>query len=298
MAAGAAATSCVAYKWRVQLLSRFSPTTCEEVDHDARSPRSANDRFDVAPQDASRRRRRGGHRGDRSAVGAWTDRGERAGRAADDDHPAAARLQSKRGADHLLQRSGCPYDRAGVRRSAPAQRTDSTSVDGRPVVGRTGLERRRSLSPMERYSEQSTDALDRGRRPCQRVQDAVKQQQRQHVRFPGTPAFLRTRHAARRALRARWVGDDHRFALRGQAAEFAQRRRAASRRQLLVHRSALRRTALRRNGRCIRWTRQQGGPPQPEDRPAAGSRQLQARVAHERLPRGQEGQDRSRGARG
>ena len=94
-----------------------------------------------------------------------------------------------------------------------------------------------------------------------RVPHAVEQQQRQHVRLPGPPALVRAPDAARGALRARRLGHAHRRHVQRQAAELAQRRRAASRRQLLVHRSAVRRPALR--GRAGR-----GGRAEQPRRPA------------------------------
>ena len=56
----------------------------------------------------------------------------------------------------------------------------------------------------------------------------------------GPAAVLRARRPARRALRAERHRHDHRRQVRGQAAELAERRRRASGRQHLVHRSVLR----------------------------------------------------------
>ena len=112
------------------------------------------------------------------------------------------------------------------------------------------------LSRVERHPEQPAAPLARGRRARQRVPHAVEQQQRQHVRLPGPPALLRAPHPARGALRARRLGDRHRGMLQRQAAQLAQRRGAASGRQLLVHRPALRRPSSTR----ARWTRRAGPP--------------------------------------
>jgi gluconolactonase len=62
---------------------------------------------------------------------------------------------------------------------------------------------------------------------------------------------LSCEHLGRRVVRYELDGSatDHRRDVQRQAPEFAQRRGAASRRQLLVHRSALRRPVLRRHGR-------------------------------------------------
>ena len=65
-------------------------------------------------------------------------------------------------------------------------------------------------------------------------------QQRQHVRLRGPPDQLRARRPPRGPLRAERHGDGDRREVPGQAAEFAERRRGASRRRRLVHRSVLR----------------------------------------------------------
>ena len=148
------------------------------------------------------------------------------------------------------------------------------------------MERAGALPGLERHPEQPAAALARGRRPRQRVPHAVEQQQRQHLRFPGPAALLRAPDAPRRALRARRLDHRHRRRVQRQAAQLAERRRAASGRQLLVHRSAVRRPALRGHGRRGGRTgqhrragsiRSSGQPPE--------HRQLQARAADRRVPR-------------
>ena len=79
---------------------------------------------------------------------------------------------------------------------------DPAAVHRRAVGRRAGMERAGALSRLERHSEQSADALVRGRRPRQRFPHAFEQQQRQHVRLPGPAALLRASHAPRGALRA------------------------------------------------------------------------------------------------
>ena len=102
------------------------------------------------------------------------------------------------------------------------------------------MERRRPLSGVERHPQQRPDALDRGRRPRQRVPQSVRLQQRQHLRLRRTPALLRARQPARRPLRAERHGHGDRREVSGQASELAERHRRPSRRRHLVHRSDLR----------------------------------------------------------
>ena len=107
-----------------------------------------------------------------------------------------------------------------------------------------------------------------------RVPRAVQQQQRQHLRLPGPADLLRASDPARRPLRARRLGHRARRLLQGQAAELAQRRRAASGRQRLVHRSAVRRAALRRHPRCAgraRATRRQDQQPSSASQSASAT---------------------------
>ena len=137
-----------------------------------------------------------------------------------------------------------------------------------------GLERRRPLPRLERHPEQPPAALARGRRPRLGVPHAVQQLQRQHLRLPGPPALLRAPDAARRALRARRLDHGPRRQLRGQAAQLAQRRRAASGRQLLVHRSALWRPALRGRARRRRRADERRGAAQAAARPGGRHRRL------------------------
>ena len=118
-----------------------------------------------------------------------------------------------------------------------------------------------------------------------RVPQPVEQQQRQHVRLPGPPALLRASHPARGPLRARRLGDRARRGVQRQAAELAQRRGAASRRQLLVHRSALWRPALRGHAGRGRRAEQPVGPPQPAAGPAARDRPHEPGAPHRHLSR-------------
>ena len=94
---------------------------------------------------------------------------ERAGGAAEHGHQPAARLRSRRRADHLLHRPRRPHRRAGVQRTAAAQCADPAAVDGRALVGGAGLERPGALSRLERHPQQPPAALAGGRRPRQRL---------------------------------------------------------------------------------------------------------------------------------
>ncbi len=78
----------------------------------------------------------------------------------------------------------------------------------------------------------------------------------QQLRLPGPATLLRASDTPRRALRTRRLDDHPRRQLRRQKTELAERRRPPSRRQLLVHRSPLRRPALRRHARCQRRPKQ------------------------------------------
>ena len=113
----------------------------------------------------------------------------------------------------------------------------------------------------------------------------VEQQQRQHVRLPGPPALVRAPHAPRGPLRERRLDHAHRRQVQRQAPELTERRRAASRRQLLVHRSAVRWPALR--GRAGRGGRaeQRAGPAQEPPGSGARDRRQQARAADRHLSR-------------
>ena len=190
------------------------------------------------------------HRGRRRARGAGI--GIRAGAC---DHPAAvgadrhlesaARLRPRRAAHDLLHRSRRPDDRSGVQRARAGEHVDHASVDRRALDRRAGLEQPGTLPPLERHSQQPAAAMARRRRAGVGLPEPVEQQQRQHLRPPGTPALLRTPHAPRRPLRARRIGHGHRRDVPGQAIQLAERRRRPSRRRDLVHRSAVRRAALR-----------------------------------------------------
>ena len=131
--------------------------------------------------------------------------------AAQHRHAAAARLQSPRRARPPT--SPIPTCSPSTRRStACASPTRRSSGCGPARCGPKGPAWN-SVGPLprvERHPEQPAAALDRGRRPRQRVPRAVEQQQRQHLRLPGPAALVRAPHAARGALRARRLGDRHR----------------------------------------------------------------------------------------
>ena len=155
---------------------------------------------------------------------------------------------------------------------------------------------------LERHPEQPADALDRGRRPCQRVPHAVEQQQRQHLRLPGPADLLRAPDPARRPLRARRLDHGPRRLLQRQAAQLAQRRGPPSGRQHLVHRPALWRAALRRHARRRRRAEQPAGQAQQPGRPAGRGQRRQAGAADPGLSLGPErparrGDRRRQGAR-
>ena len=249
----------------------------------------AQEAYDPESGAMSRRRmlRRGGRRGAGAAPRRRADPAERSRRPAQHRHPAAARLQPARGADHLLHRSRRPHRGAGLQRAAAAQRADPAAVDRRALVGGTGLERAGPVPGVERHPEQPPAPVDRGQRARQRLPRAVEQQQRQHLRLPGAAALLRARHPARGALRARRLGEPHRGDVQRQAAQLAERRGAVPGRQLLVHRSALRGPALRGHGGRGGRAREHGRPAQPQARPAARARLLQARAAHRGVSRRQ-----------
>ena len=101
---------------------------------------------------------------------------------------------------------------------------------------------------------------------------------------------LSCEHLTRRLVRYELDGSVTVLAvdLQRQAAQLAERCRAASRRQLLVHRPSVWRAALRGHGRCGRRAGEQGRADEPEARPAAGDRLLQARAADGGLPPRQE----------
>ena len=171
-------------------------------------------------------------------------RAAQARRTAVHHHDAAARFRPERRAHRLLHRSRRPHGRSGFdalrQPNAAIQRLwtgalwsegPAWNAQGRYLVW-SDIPNNRQLRWIE----------DDGRVSVFRM--PVEQQQRQHLRLPGPAALLRAPDAARRALRARRLGHRARRRLRRQAAQLAQRRRAASRRQLLVHRPAVRRPAL------------------------------------------------------
>ena len=112
---------------------------------------------------------------------------------------------------------------------------------------------------------------------------------------------LSCEHLTRRVVRYELDGsvDHHRGHVRRQAAQLAERRRAAPGRQLLVHRPALRRPALRGHGGRAGRADQPGGPAQPAARASRPrSATLQARTAHRGVPRGSERPRHPGGGRG
>ena len=173
-------------------------------------------------------------------------------------------------AHDVLHRPGHPHRGTGVQRPAPAQHADPAPVDRRDVVGGAGVEQPGPLSRVERHPEQPADALAGGRRSGDGLPQPVEQQQRQHVRLPGPPALVRAPHAPCGPLRERRLDHAHRRQVQRQAAELAQRRRAASRRQLLVHRSPVRRPALR--GYAGRGGRAEQRPGPDQEPPGSGAR--------------------------
>ena len=169
---------------------------------------------------------------------------EQRGGAADHHHHPAPRFRPHRCPDHLLLGPGHHCGRSVIQRPRPAQHRDQASLHRRAVGRGSGLERAGPLSAVERHSQQPADAMVGGRRPRQRVPLSVQQLQRQLVRLQWPAALLRTSHAKGGALRARRHVDRARRQLQRQEAQLAQRCRRPSRRQLLVHRSALWRPAL------------------------------------------------------
>ena len=149
----------------------------------------------------------------------------------------------------------------------PAQQRHQAAVDRRAVGGGAGLERRGPLSRLERHPEQPAAALARGRRPRDVFRMPSNNSNGNTLRLPGPAALLRAPDAPRRPLRARRLDHGARRLLQRQAPQLAERRRPASRRQLLVHRPALRRPALRggarRGGRAEQRRRAAQAPPRP-----------------------------------
>ncbi len=105
---------------------------------------------------------------------------------------------------------------------------------------------------VQRCEGQHAVSLYLGKRRGHAVPQAVVQQQRQRLRLPGPPAFDPGFLPPRGAVGAGRIDDGDRRFVRGQAAEFAQRPGAASRRQHLVHRPALWRAAFRGPSGCRR----------------------------------------------
>ena len=176
--------------------------------------------------------------------------------------------------------------RAGLRRAPAAQRADPAPVDGRALGGGAGVERAGPLPGVERHPQQPAAALDRGRRARQRVPHAVEQQQRQHLRLPGSAALLRARHPARGALRARRL--DQRSSRSSSTASGSTRRTTSCRIRTAATGSPIRRTAAQLYEGTVDAAggpANTGGPAQPEARAAARARLLQARAAHRGVPR-------------
>ena len=181
----------------------------------------------------------------------------RAGQAAvgaDGHFQSAARLRPRRAADDVFRRSRRADDRPGIRRTHSSEHIDQAAVDRRALGRGSCLEQPGAVPAVERHPEQPSAALARRRRAGDGVPEPVEQQQRQHVRCGGASVVVRAPDAARRAIRARRIDHGHRGVVSGQASQFAERRRGASRRQHLVHRSAVRRAAVRRGAGCERRT--------------------------------------------
>ncbi len=101
---------------------------------------------------------------------------------ADSYFKPAARLWTRRAADHLLQRSGRVDDRSGVRRTHSSEHVDQAAVDRRALGRGARVEQPGTIPAVERHPEQPSAALARRRRAGDGVPEPVEQQQRQHVR--------------------------------------------------------------------------------------------------------------------
>ena len=127
----------------------------------------------------------------------------------------------------------------------------------------------------------------------------VEQQQRQHLRLPGTAALVRAPDPARGPLRARRRGDGARGGLQRQAAQLAQRRRGRIR--TAATGSPIRPTAAssmraRRMPRAGRATCRDGSIPGSASRPEIGRGKRE--LPEQRVSRGPQRAGRSRGERG
>ena len=161
-------------------------------------------------------------------------------------HQSAAAMGTARAAQHLSRsrrhrhRSVVPRDCASATPRSIASRTGFPWAEG-PAWSSEG-----QYFVFSDVQGNTQYRLLWDDRRVTRVPQAVEQQQRQFVRLPGTPAFDRGFLPPRGALGARRLDDGDRRPVRRQAAEFAERSGAASRRQHLVHRSAVRRHSCRR----------------------------------------------------
>ena len=166
---------------------------------------------------------------------------------------AAARLRSQRAADHLLHRSGRRDRRSGVQR--PGRRATRRSCGCGPARSgrRAGVERAGPVSGLERHPEQPAAALARGRRARDRV-PAARRTTRTATRSISQGRQLSCEHLTRRVVRYEHDGSVTVIAeaYQRQAAQLAERRRAAPGRQLLVHRSAVRRSCTKGSPRAAR----------------------------------------------
>ena len=185
----------------------------------------------------------------RSAPG-WRARPTRRwGRCATAEHgqQPAARFRAERCAEHLFlgpgrHRGRSVVQRPGAAATPPIQRLWTGALWAEGPAWNAG----RPLPGLERHPEQPADALASRTTAASPCSAAVQQQQRQHLRLPGPADLLRA--LTRRVVRYELDGsvDGPRRLLQGQAAQLAQRRRAASGRQRLVHRPALRRASSTR----------------------------------------------------
>ena len=181
----------------------------------------------------------------------------------------------QRRADDLFHRSRRPHGRSGVRRHRAAEQRHPAPVDRRALVGGPGLERRRAATSSGATSPTTASCAGSRTTAASRVFRMPSNNSNGNT-FDFQGRQLSCEHLTRRVVRYEHDGSITVLAdtLQRQAAQLAERRRAASRRQLLVHRSALRRPALRgraRRRRRAEQSRQGGSSPGSASRRASAS---------------------------